>query len=131
MSSPAIRKPKPKVRSIKDHRPTMRIDIEKVEALAKLIKEKHDELFRLHDAFIEALNAPFSHVSTRDRAEEGQDAYEFMRAANYFLQEHATSLLLNSRKTGGVIRMAVTALRLFKDQQKLKAVVCEQVKAQA
>ena len=115
------RKPKPKVRALKDHKPMMRIDVEKAENLAKLIKEKHNELYRLHEAFIDAISAPFSHVAICNRADEGQDAYEFMRNANYFFQEYSMELLVNSKKTGNAIKMAVAALRIFKNQQQTSA----------
>ncbi|WP_029461274.1 hypothetical protein [Solidesulfovibrio alcoholivorans] len=114
---------KPKIHAMKEHRPMMRIDVEKAESLAKLIKEKQNELYKLHDTFIDAINAPFNHVATCNRGEEGQDAYEFMRAANYFFQQYAMDLLVNSKKTGDAIKMAVAALRIFKSQQQNRATV--------
>ena len=64
------RKPKPKVRALKGHRPVMRIDVEKAERLAREIRDQGMVMYRLYQDFLDTINRPFNQIAIHRRAED-------------------------------------------------------------
>ena len=108
---------KPKIRAMKEHRPMMRIDVEKAERLAREIRDQGMVLYRLYRDFVDTINRPFNQITVHRRAEEGQPGYDFARSMNYLLQKEASALLHGSERAGDAVETALAALRILKLHQ--------------
>ena len=116
-AAPAKRKPRAKVRALKEHKPMMRIDVEKAERLAREIRNQGTALYWLYREFVDTINRPFNQITVHRRAEEGQPGYDFARSMNYLLQKEASALLHGSERAGNAVETAVAALRILKLHQ--------------
>ena len=120
---------KPKIRATKEHRPVMRIDVEKAERLAREIRDQGAALYWLYREFVDTINRPFNQIAINRRAEEGQPGYDFARSMNYLLQKEASALLHGSERAGNAVETAVAALRILKFHQRGGAVIGDSAQA--
>jgi hypothetical protein len=120
---------KPKIRAMKEHRPMMRIDIEKAERLAREIRDQWTALYRLCREFMDTINSPFSQIAIHCRTEEGQPGYDFALSMNYLLQKEACALLHGSERAGDAVKTAVAVLRILKLQKRSSAAIGDSVQA--
>lgn len=120
---------KPKIRAMKEHRPVMRIDVEKAERLAREIRDQGTALYWLYRDFVDTINRPFNQITVHRRAEDGQPGYDFARSMNYLLQKEASVLLHGSERAGDAVETALAALRILKLHQRDGAVIGDSAQA--
>ena len=127
MSSLAIRKPRPKVRALKEHEPLMRLDLDKAESLLCEMRDLDLKLFKVYHEFTDLVRFPTLRAASKGGVDS--DTSDLFRA----LQHSAGSYLMviGKQRDGAqhLMEAAVAAMRIYRKQRNQKASEADEAQA--
>lgn len=114
-AAPSSRKPRPKVRALKDHDPLFRLDIEKAEGLLREMSAMEREEYRIFSEFVDLLRCPLARAAGMGTTEaEAKDMLESLQRA---LSDFLMGMVKQRDEARHLMAAAVAAMRLYRTRR--------------
>ena len=107
------RKPKPKVRALKEHKPYMRIDVEKAESLLKDLRRIAENFNRKMIDFQDVLHGPIWNAATKGES-INSDLGEILGALRGYISDYTMQTVRGEDRAIEAMKGAVAAFRLLR-----------------
>ena len=114
-AAPSSRKPRPKVRALKDHEPLFHLDIEKAEGLMREMSAMEREEYRIFSEFVDLIRWPLARAAGTGTTEA--EAKDMLESLERVMSDFLMGMVKQRDEARHLMAAAVAAMRLYRTRQ--------------